>query len=323
MAESLTQGLNLMDTKKKFLSFLPYGSEKNLGNINDFFSSNTLIAKATFLMFVILIFSLLYYIGSRIIFNILSPSETPYIIYGMKDATETEIVNQNIANKKSIPLFRSKNQYEGIEFTYSFWIYVKDINYSNDTDFKHVFHKGTLDNGEGGSGIYGPNNCPGVYLYNGKKNYSEDLLEKYPLLGLLVRLNIFYDKNNRHEPFKYYEDIYVDGIPIKKWVGIIIRTTSQNIVDIYINGTLTKRHKLSNIIKQNYDNLNINLNGGFYGNISNLKYYNYAIGTFEIDNITSSGPNLQARDDSNIKKSKPYYLANQWYFNEVDPLVQQ
>ena len=68
-----------------------------------------------------------------------------------------------------------------------------------------------------------------------------------------------------------YDDIYIDGIPIKKWVGVVIRVTSQNIVDVYINGNLTKRHKLSNIVKQNYDNLYVNYNGGFSGNISNLK----------------------------------------------------
>ena len=47
-------------------------------------------------------------------------------------------------------------------------------------------------------------------------------------------------------------------------------------------------HVLSNSErKQNYDNLYINMNNGFGGNLSNLKYYNYAIGTFEIDNIVN------------------------------------
>ena len=34
------------------------------------------------------------------------------------------------------------------------------------------------------------------------------------------------------------------------------------------------------------------MNGGFNGYISELKYYNYAIGTTEIDSIVSNGPNL-------------------------------
>ena len=111
------------------------------------------------------------------------------------------------------------------------------------------------------------------------------------------------------------EKIFIDGLPIKKWVNVIIRVNSQNIVDVYINGTLTKRHKLSNIIKQNYENININMNGGFDGFMSNLKYYNYSIGTFEIDSIVTSGPNLKMSDGSSIKTSKPYYLANDWFYS--------
>lgn len=307
--------------QQKVSEVIPYSTEQKIGKFREFFSSNTLIAKTSFLILVILIFSLIFYIGSRIIFYFLSPSETPYLINGMKDATEMMIIPQSIADRSAKPIMRSKNEYEGIEFTYSFWIYVNDLVYKEETDFRHVFHKGSDKIGEGGAGLYGPNNCPGVYLYTGKKNISDNLLDKYPLLGMLVRLNVYHDSENENTPYKYYDDIHVDGIPIKKWVGVIIRVTSQNIADVYINGNLTKRHKLSNIVKQNYDNVYINMNGGFSGNMSNLKYYNYAIGTFEIDNITSNGPNLKSLKESNIEKSKPYYLSSQWYFSETDPLT--
>ena len=90
---------------------------------------------------------------------------------------------------------------------------------------------------------------------------------------------------------------------------------------IYINGTLTKRHKLSNIVKQNYDKLYVNYNGGFAGNLSDLKYYNYAVGTLEIDSLTTNGPNLKIQKNSNIEKSKPHYLASQWYSNDTDVLT--
>ena len=133
---------------------------------------------------------------------------------------------------------------------------------------------------------------------------------------MLVRVNVFH--NNESTKNTYYDDIYVDGIPIKKWVCVVIRVTSQNIVDIYINGNLTKRHKLSNIIKQNYDNLYVNYNGGFDGAISNLKYYNYAIGTFEINSIMYKGPNLTTSKKSKLKDSKGDYLSTNWYFNNTD-----
>ena len=316
--ESTTNFLNSI--KDNISNSTPYSTQKFLSGSKEFIESNTLIARATFIMLILVIFCILYLLISKFLIYILSPSETPYILNGMKDATQQQIIPQSLINKNSIPILRSKNEYDGVEFTYSFWIHVNNLLYKENMDFKHVFHKGSSKSGQGGNGIFGPNNSPGVYLYTGKKNLSDHLKESYPVLGMLVRLNVYQNTEHAERPFKYYEDIYIDGIPIKKWVGVIIRLTSQNTVDVYINGNLTKRHKLSNVVKQNYDNVYLNLNGGFSGFMSNLKYYNYAIGTFEIDNITSKGPNLKMAHDSNIEKSKPYYLSNQWYFNETDVL---
>ena len=84
-----------------------------------------------------------------------------------------------------------------------------------------------------------------------------------------------------------------------------------------INGNLVKRHSLSNIVKQNYDDIYITNNGGFNGNLSNLKYYNYAIGTFEIDKISKNGPNLKLAKKTNLSEAKPSYLSNSWYDNNI------
>tara|TARA_Y100000741_G_scaffold176163_1_gene133759 strand:+ start:3456 stop:4424 length:969 start_codon:yes stop_codon:yes gene_type:complete len=310
--------------KRNIINLTPYGTENFFSSGSEFLSSNTLIAKATFLLLVIILFIFLFYIFSRIIIYVLTPPENPFIIKGMKDATQTMVIPQTLADKKSIPIYRSKNEYDGVEFTYAFWLYVNDLNINNNenTDFKHVFHKGSLKSSEDAKrGIYGPNSAPGVYLYTGKKNIGEDLLEQYPVLGMLIRMNVFHNSDNAQNPYKYYDDIYVDGIPIKKWVNVVIRVTGQNIVDVYINGVLTKRHNLTNIVKQNYDNIYINLNGGFGGNLSDLRYYNYAIGTYEIYRITSSGPDLTISENTNIHKAKPYYLSSQWYYDGSDPLT--
>lgn len=308
--------------KKNLVSLTPYGTESFFSSGSEFLNSNTLIAKATFLLLIIILFIFLFYVFSRIIIYFLTPPESPYIIKGMKDATQSMTIPQSFADRNSVPIYRSRNEYDGTEFTYSFWMYVNDLTYNENKDFKHVFHKGSSTHSDGAlDGVYGPNNAPGVYLYTGKKNISDHLLEKYPVLGMLIRLNVYHDNDNKTNPAKYFDDIYVDGIPIKKWVNVVIRVTGQNIVDVYINGTLTKRHKLSNIVKQNYDNIYINLNGGFGGNLSNLKYYNYAIGTFEIYKITSGGPDLTMAENTSINKSKPFYLSSQWYFDNTDPLT--
>ncbi len=312
---------NLKNLKNGLMNLTPYGTENMLSSTSDFINSNTLIAKATFLLLVILVFSALFYFFSRIIIWVLTPNESPYILKGMKDAQEQMIIPQTTSRKNSIPIYRSKNEYDGIEFTYSFWMYIKDIN--NLSTYSHVFNKGSSNKDSDGKGKMYPNNAPGVYLYKGKIESPGGVdgdptnVRNYPTIGMLVNMNIFHNDDRLTERKKYYDEIFIDGIPIKKWVHVVIRLTGQNVLDVYINGTLSKRHKLSNVAKQNYDNININLNNGFYGNLSNLKYYNYAIGTFEINRLNSNGPNLKMSDNLNINKAKPSYLSREWYFNGI------
>ena len=317
----------------KFIKPFPQSAEKYLTTSKEFLNSNTTIAKATFLFLIIIIFCVLFYLLSKLIIFIMTPSGSPYLLDGMKDATTPLTIPQELNNKNSKQILRSKNQYGGIEFTYSFWIYVKD-NFTEQAienhKFMHVFHKGSAKKGKNensdlGEHMYDPNVCPGVYLFFGRDrtaiNYknninntkANDYVLSKPELNLLVRLNTY--ANNNIEAHKYvtYNDIIVEGIPIKKWVNIVIRSTNQNIVDIYVNGTLVKRHTLTNTIKQNYDKVHINHNGGFNGNLSNLRYHNYALGAYEIEGIVSSGPNLKMATNDNITQSAPFYLSRSWY----------
>ena len=104
----------LGNINKYFKTLIPYETQKKMGNFSEFLSSNTMIAKTTFLLGVVIIFSIIFYIGSRMIYYFISPSETPYLINGMKDATAALTITQNIGQKTSVPLLRSINQYEVI-----------------------------------------------------------------------------------------------------------------------------------------------------------------------------------------------------------------
>ena len=55
------------------------------------------------------------------------------------------------------------------------------------------------------------------------------------------------------------------------------------------------------------------MNGGFSGYLSNLRYYDHALGTTEINRIVTIGPNLEMIGDD-LTKSKPYYLSLRWFF---------
>jgi hypothetical protein len=79
---------------------------------------------------------------------------------------------------------------------------------------------------------------------------------------------------------------------------------------------------MANVVKQNYDDVNICMNGGFSGYLSGLTYYNNAISIAEIQDILVSGPNMKSVETSmNDKFNKPRYLADRWYFDQNDVVI--
>ena len=325
VAEGLKSGTSgISDTfnniGEKLGNSMPYESSRILGSTAEFMNSNNIIANIIFIILVIILFIAFFKIGVNIITLLMSPNTSPFLFQHMKDAKQLVIIPQNPKAKGSIPIFRSRNQYDGLEFSYSTWIYIDDPTYRGTQMYKHIFHKG--NDSLGNDSIFYPNNSPGLYLFNGNKGHIENpnKLDTYdyefPVMGLLVRQNIFTNESNEDKPF--YEDIIIEGIPIKKWVCIIVRVNNQNIIDVFINGKLMKRKKLSGVIRQNYDDIYINMNGGFSGYLSSLRYYNYALGTFEISSVTSNGPSLKI-NTSNMAASKPKYLSSKWFFSSSNP----
>ena len=103
---------------------------------------------------------------------------------------------------------------------------------------------------------------------------------------------------------------------MNKWIHVVIRI-EDNKLDVYINGALAKRHILGNVVKQNYGNVNVALNGGFQGFISNLRYFSYALQPGEILAIVNDGPNTTVNSQTSLSVSTPPYLSLQWYVQDV------
>ena len=102
-------------------------------------------------------------------------------------------------------------------------------------------------------------------------------------------------------------------IPFNKWVNVIIRCSNVDL-DVYINGTIARSMKLSGVPKQNYGDVFVGMNGGFNGYVSNLWYYNYALGTAEIQRLVRGGPNTNMVGSSSMNMKNPDYLSLRWYF---------
>jgi hypothetical protein len=260
-----------------------------------FFNSNSLVIKAAVILTIVVFFIIFFRLGVFIMSHALAADRTPFVMPGLKKATSSMVIRQDPRYEDSVTLFRSVDENDGLEFTWSVWLYIDDIEHLSN-QHRHIFHKGNLNiindptNMEK-HGINFPNNGPGMYI----KPNSNDLL---------ITMNSF---------SVIREDVVVKDIPLKKWVNVMIRVEDRN-VDAYVNGMIVSRRQMKHVPKQNYGDIYINYNGGFSGFISDLRYFNYAVNIPDINSIIRRGPSLKTNKAS-IDKSFPPYLSTNWYLN--------
>jgi hypothetical protein len=258
-----------------------------------------MVAKFAFLILALILFTMVLSFGSFILAAIFGPSHNPYLVNGMINSRQMLIVPQNPSKPAAVPIMRSNNEREGLEFTWSVWIFVDDFSYK-EHEYKHVFHKG--NNNINAAGMNHPINGPGLYIMPNTN-------------ALKVVMNTFDNID---------ESVIIDNLPLNKWVNVIIRVTKQNQMDIYINGSLTKRHDFINadgafsVPKQNYGDVYVSMNGGFSGNTSDLRYFEEAIGTNQIQKIVNAGPNKTlVAGTLNIDTDTNNYLSTRWYLTSA------
>ena len=266
-------------------------STGNAAGFKDFMESNNLVAKIAFLLLVIFVFIILLQLCIKLLVFFFDTSSSPYLINGMVRANQPISFPQDPSSLNAKPLQRSINGPDGIEFTWSIWIYIETLP-EDPNKYAHIFSKGNAD--ISANGLVQPNNAPGLYIAPGTNE-------------LVVIMNTFDNINN---------EIEIPNIPSNKWINVIIRCQNTTL-DVYINGTIAKSIDLGYVPKQNYGDVYTSLGGGFDGYISNLRYYNYALGTSAIQSITQIGPNIKTVDNSPgsgmASKYSKYFSLN-WYF---------
>lgn len=143
-----------------------------------------------------------------IVYFVLSTSRT-----GPADTVELIPGSQpgDVELAKSLVLPLSFNQPEGLTYTYTGWVLIKDFTKGYGTE-RRVMSKG---------------DSPGLYL-NTTSN------------AFMLKVDTFGSK----------ETILIPNIPAMKWIHFAI-VVDQRAVDIYINGILRQHHTLSQLPKQN------------------------------------------------------------------------
>jgi hypothetical protein len=213
---------------------------------------------------------------------------------------------QEPGKPNSLPLSLSDNERTGIEFSYSFYIFVNPSSFRPDTDstvskLLHVFHKGFA--------TQFPLLGPGVYMAADSNT-------------MRVYMNSSASWDNH---------IDISNFPVKKWVHIAL-VSRANGMEIYVNGDLSKRITFSGgSAYQNFQNIhvfsdvpalmptttdgitnttNIRVDGVFRGMLSRLRYFNYAISYTEIASLVSEGPSDKV--ESQMMDQPPYLVDNWW-----------
>ena len=274
-------------------SLTDFQSKDVVGGAQSFLDSNSYVAKAAFLILVVIVFVYVLRACITVIAYLFSPNSSPYLVDGVIDGNVGNlIIPQDPSETTAVPIIRSVNDDVGIGFTWSAWVFIKQKEPDTGSMMRHVFNKGsaTVDQS---TGLMSPNNGPGLYL---KPDYT----------GLKVVMSTFADKNM---------SIDVDNIPVNKWFNVIIRIEN-TVMDVFINGDLAQRLPLNSVPFQNYGDVNVAINGGFNGNLSSLRYYNIALGTRAIQNIVSSGPNLTVLGGSGGAPGTMDYLSMRWFFRQ-------
>lgn len=288
-------------------------SSKAISTSNSFLTSNSIIARIAFIFLVLIVFIFLFRLGVSLITYFMSPTNNPYLVKGMITGNNSIEFPQDVLINNAIPLQRSDNEKTGIEFTWSVWLNITAPPAAG--YYQHVFHKGDKTISNVPTTNY--NNSPGLYLYTpdvSGVNTTETTVTNN--LHLIVLMSSF-DISN-----KLYT-IDIDNIPLKKWIHVAVRLEN-NIMDVYINGSIAKRTIFQNTVpRQNYGSVYVaqsienSGSSGFSGYLSNLRYFNSALNVFSISSITASGPNLSPSKSigTNLSSNNDgtSFLSSSWF----------
>jgi len=271
----------------------------------EFLTANTAISHFVTFMLCILLFIIIIQVGAKYIMYLFGPRYNPYLINGMVSAQEQMIVSSNPNVSDSIPIYRSVDQTQGVEFSWNVWFIVQEVlkNISEPNNVGTIFTKGMQNTGNPYLGV-----SPGLFL---KRKTMED---GAVVNELVVSVGTF---DGRDTPTtNLYETISIPNIPMKKWVCCTIRVQG-TYVDVYINGVLTQRKILAHLPQQNYGDTYIgDVIASFKGYISGLRYYSYAISYEEIQSLFASGPSLIALSNQNLPPASDYLSMN-WFYKYI------
>lgn len=268
-------------------------ASKIIGKVQEFMEANSAISKFVAVVLSILVFYILFNLGIHLISKFFIPQTSVKVINGLIPSNSQVVVSSNPNVTSSVPILRSINQSQGLEFTWDVWFFIKST--EKITGDALIFSKGLAQkNSSGNLGV-----CPGVYITPNTNNEVE----------LRVAMSTMIDPSLNNIGI---ETMIIKDIPINKWVHCAVRVQNLS-VDVYMNGVMTQRKNLQTLPNQNYYDTYVGDKDSFDGFISSLNYYAYALNYDQIQNDFVKGPNMKLIGQGNQMNYKDY-LAMNWYY---------
>ena len=233
--------------------------------------------------------------------SVLQKRFSEIIPYTINAADGKKLIQQNLSTyPDAVPILASDNERTGIEFSYSFFLYVNESTITGNDVLKTVFYKGY-------DGKPWPLMAPGVFI-KGDTN----------------TMRIVYNSNS--EPYNFVD---VENIPIGKYFHTVLNFKS-NGLEVHINGKIVKKLQFPNTVPySNFGSIvvfyngtttinrapygDIRFEGAINGDLSNLMYARYALSFSEIQDLLNKGPSSVIKQKD---KETPPYLADSWWSDQ-------
>ena len=219
-----------------------------------------------------LIAALVVCIVAAIVYSVLNTT-----ISGSSNAIVSTIQDGKTETTYNTAIPPSKDQPDGISFSYAGWLKVDDFTYRFG-EKKYVFVKGSDD---------GMQACPALAIDANTNT----------LLAIV-------------DTFGMTETVPISNIPAKKWIHFVLGV-NQTSVNVFINGTLHTHHTLAQLPKQNSGPVHMSTGGGFAGKLGGLQYYPYLVTPAEASSMSTTPPSADPTDHG-VGVLPPYFASSWW-----------
>ena len=260
-----------MDSVRSFgTNFNPFKSTTTPTSSYSDFSMNNIVIIVTFGIMVYVLVQML------IVLN------RPEFLYYTLSPIPTDLENETFGKvnySEKLPLAKLN------EFTYSFWVYLREVKNVSDADVVNdpkpqlLFMRNKTSNQDF------LNANPVVYIKN-NTNTMKIALRTGDGIASDTLDNIYKDNTN-------YEHFTIEYIPVKRWVNVMINVDNKR-VTIFLDGEIVETEILQKNVKETLGDVYVGKDSNIItpnALISKIQFYNYSIRTpNDIRKIYDDGP---------------------------------